>query len=96
MGVQITVRLSDEIAAYIDGLVERGTVKSRAAAVEQAMRRQRRRDRAEQDALIYAQHGEDPEVSAFADAAFAARFGDGVEVPAEDRGAFDRAYPPTT
>lgn len=54
MTVQMTVRLSDESAAYIDGLVEKGQVSSRAAALEKLVRRQRRLDAAERDAVIYA------------------------------------------
>lgn len=50
----MTVRLSDESAAYIDGLVERGQVSSRAAALDKLVRRQRRREAAERDAVVYA------------------------------------------
>ena len=55
MGVQMTVRLSDESAAYIDGLVKNGQSPSRAAALDKLVRRQRRREAAERDAMIYAE-----------------------------------------
>lgn len=55
MTVQMTVRLSDESAAYIDELVSRGQVASRAAALDKLVRRQRRREAAERDARIYAE-----------------------------------------
>ena len=55
MSVQMTVRLSDESAAYIDGLVSKGQVASRAAALDKLVRRQRRREAAERDAVIYAE-----------------------------------------
>lgn len=83
MTIQITIRISDESAAYIDGLVEAGKAKSRAAYVDKIVRRQKRRERAVHDALIYAQQGEDPELVAFSDAAYASRFG--ATVPTEDR-----------
>lgn len=50
----MTVRLSDESAAYIDALVETGQVSSRAAALDKLVARQRRREAADRDALIYA------------------------------------------
>lgn len=81
--MQITIRISDESAAYIDGLVEAGKAKSRAAYVDKIVRRQKRQERAVHDALIYAQQGEDPELVAFSDAAYASRFG--ATVPSADR-----------
>lgn len=93
MTVQMTIRLSDESAAYIDGLVESGQAKSRAAAVDKLVRRQQRRVRAEADAAIYRAEGEDPELVAFAEAAYASRFGEGAAMPPEERGDFDRMYP---
>lgn len=55
MTVQMTVRLSDESAAYIDGLVTDGRMPSRAAALDKLVRRQRRHEAAVQDAKIYAE-----------------------------------------
>ena len=69
MTVQMTVRLSDESARYIDELVATGRASSRAAALDKVVRRQKRREAAQRDALIYARGGEDPELAGFADAA---------------------------
>lgn len=71
MSVQMTVRLSDESATYIDHLVVSGRAASRAAALDKLVRRQQRREAAQRDALIYARGGEDPELAAFADGAIA-------------------------
>jgi Arc/MetJ-type ribon-helix-helix transcriptional regulator len=54
MTVQMTVRLSEESAAYLDELVSSGQVASRAAALDKLVRRQRRREAAEADAMVYA------------------------------------------
>ena len=50
MSKQITVRLSDEIVAYLDRLVGEGAAPSRAAVVASAMEREMRRRAAERDA----------------------------------------------
>lgn len=65
----MTVRLSDESAAFIDQQVEGGVVPSRAAALDKLVRREIRRARAAQDALIYAREGEDPELAGWSDGA---------------------------
>jgi Arc/MetJ-type ribon-helix-helix transcriptional regulator len=54
MTTQIAVRLPDEVVEFLDQLVARGDAKSRAAAVAQAVERDRRRRMAEHDAAIYA------------------------------------------
>jgi Arc/MetJ-type ribon-helix-helix transcriptional regulator len=73
MSTQMTVRLSDESAAFIDEQVQGGTVASRAAVLDKLVRREIRRVRAMQDALIYAREGEDPELSGFHEAAARSR-----------------------
>ena len=54
MTVQIAVRLPDELVAFIDQLVADGRTPSRAAAVTQALQRERRREIAARDAVILA------------------------------------------
>jgi Arc/MetJ-type ribon-helix-helix transcriptional regulator len=54
MATQIAVRLPDEMVEFLDQLVARGDAKSRAAAMAQAVERDRRRRMAEHDAAIYA------------------------------------------
>ncbi|MGL5930563.1 MAG: ribbon-helix-helix domain-containing protein [Dermatophilaceae bacterium] len=63
MTVQITVRLPDELVAFVDAEVGEGRVRSRADAVARALHREQRRRRAEADAAIYAE-GTDAEVDA--------------------------------
>ena len=69
MTVRFSVRLSDESAAYIEGLVAQGLASSRSAAIDRLVSRERRRQRALQDAAIYAQHREDPGLTDFHEAA---------------------------
>ena len=52
MTVQITIRLPDELVAFVDDEVARGAAKSRADAVARALVRERRRRRALQDVAI--------------------------------------------
>ncbi len=54
MSKQLTVRLPDDLVAFIDERVEHGTAKSRAAVVATAVERERRRYVAERDAEILA------------------------------------------
>lgn len=68
----MTVRLSDESAAFIDGLVARGTAPSRASALDRLVRREQRRLRAQQDALIYVREGENPDLDGWVAASAAA------------------------
>ena len=48
---QIAVRLPDELVAGVDQLVKEGRARSRAELVTRALRRELRRERAEQDLL---------------------------------------------
>ncbi len=70
MTTQITVRIDDDLVAYADAEVSAGRVRSRAALVERALRRERRRMLAERDAQIYARmRPEDDDLAAFTAAA---------------------------
>ena len=66
MSTQIAVRLPDDIVAFIDDLVRRGSAASRAAVVSRALERERRRQRAEQDAQILARAAADTDMDALA------------------------------
>jgi len=66
MTTQITVRLADESVAFVDQLVADGRAKSRADAVDRALRRERRWLSALRDAEIYARAEPDPELEAWA------------------------------
>ena len=57
MTMQITVRLPDELVAFVDAEVARGSVTSRAEAVAGALTRERRRRRALQDVAILQAEG---------------------------------------
>jgi len=70
MSRQVTVRLPEELVAFIDGRVERGEASSRAAVVAAAVERERRRQIAEWDAVILARTGDDDDFDDLA--AFAA------------------------
>jgi Arc/MetJ-type ribon-helix-helix transcriptional regulator len=67
MSKQIAVRLSDELVAFVDGEVDSGAGRSRAAVVTRALERERRRAVAAQDAEILAQAGSDPELAGLAE-----------------------------
>jgi len=54
MTIQIAVRLSDDIVAFVDEQVASGAAPSRAAVVARALEHERRREAAERDASIYA------------------------------------------
>jgi Arc/MetJ-type ribon-helix-helix transcriptional regulator len=62
MSTQIAVRLPDDIVRFVDQLVERGRGSSRAAIIARALDRERRHETAVQDAVIYAQAGEDTDM----------------------------------
>ncbi len=66
MSKQIAVRLPDELVAFVDGIVESGQERSRAAVVTRALERERRRRAAERDAEILAATGPDPELAGLA------------------------------
>lgn len=65
MSTQIAIRLPDEIVEFVDAQVSNGAAKSRADFIWHAIKREQRRLAAEQDALIYAREGEDPDLVAF-------------------------------
>jgi len=66
MSTQIAVRLPEEVVEFVDAQVSSGAAKSRADFIWHALKREQRRLVAEQDAAIYARHGEDPDLVAFA------------------------------
>lgn len=66
MSKQIAVRLPDELVAFIDGVVESGSERSRAAVVTRALERERRRLIAARDADVLAKAGPDHELDALA------------------------------
>ena len=57
MTTQIAVRLPDELVEFIDNLVSSGRATSRADAISQALRRERRHEIAARDATILATTG---------------------------------------
>ena len=56
---QVTVRLPEDLVAFIDRRVASGHATSRAAVVGAAVERERRREIAERDAMILAAAGSD-------------------------------------
>ena len=72
MSRQLTVRLPDDLVAFIDARIEHGQASSRAAGGAAAIDRARRREIAARDAAILAGAGGDGDEFA-ALAAFAAR-----------------------
>ncbi|MGH2718113.1 MAG: ribbon-helix-helix domain-containing protein [Actinomycetota bacterium] len=64
--VRITVRLPENLVAFVDGQVAGGG-HSRATVVAQALERERRRKGAERDAMIYASTEPNPELVALAE-----------------------------
>lgn len=71
MSVQMTIRVDDDLAAYIDEAARAGAG-SRADVINRAVRREIRRRGAEQDALIYAA-STDPDLESDAYAEWATR-----------------------
>lgn len=67
MSKQIAVRLSDELVDFVDGVVESGAGRSRAAVITRALERERRRAVAARDAEILARTGPDPELAGLAE-----------------------------
>lgn len=61
---QVTVRLSADVVAHIDELVESGATSSRAAYLDHAARRQRQIEIAERDAVILQGFAPDADESA--------------------------------
>jgi Arc/MetJ-type ribon-helix-helix transcriptional regulator len=76
MTKQIAVRLPDELVAFIDQRVQRGSASSRAAVVADALERERRREVAERDAAILAQVDRDEDMNALAAYAVKVRLDD--------------------
>lgn len=66
MSTQVTVRLDDDNVKFVDALVAAGRVRSRAEAVDRALRHERRREDALRDAAIYADTEPDPDMQALA------------------------------
>ncbi len=75
MSKQITVRLPDDVVAFVDGLVSDGDATSRATVVTQALERERRRVVAARDAAILAQTGDDADMQALAEHVAGVRLG---------------------
>jgi Arc/MetJ-type ribon-helix-helix transcriptional regulator len=67
MSKQIAVRLSDDLVAFVDSIVETGEQRSRAAVVSRALERERRRTIAARDAAILAASGPDADLASLAD-----------------------------
>jgi Arc/MetJ-type ribon-helix-helix transcriptional regulator len=67
MSRQIAVRLDEALVDFVDGVVESGTERSRAAVVTRALERERRRAIAARDAEILAGTGPDPELTGLAE-----------------------------
>jgi Arc/MetJ-type ribon-helix-helix transcriptional regulator len=67
MSKQIAVRLPEELVDFVDGIVDSGNQRSRAAVVSRALERERRRAVAERDARILAGVGPDPELVGLAE-----------------------------
>lgn len=64
MSTQVTVRLPDDLVAFMDREVAADTVRSRAELVTTALERERRRLAGLRDAEIYARTEPDPEMTA--------------------------------
>ncbi len=65
MSIQVTVRLPDDLVAFMDREVAADTVRSRAELVATALERERRRLAGVRDAEIYATTEPDPELEAW-------------------------------
>jgi Arc/MetJ-type ribon-helix-helix transcriptional regulator len=63
MTTQIAVRLPDELVKFVDGMVSRGVVSSRAAFITRLLERERRREQALEDLEIIKRAGPDPELN---------------------------------
>lgn len=66
MSTQIAVRLPDDLVAYVDELVRHGDAPSRAAVVARALRHERRKAAAAQDAAILARTEPDSDLDQLA------------------------------
>jgi Arc/MetJ-type ribon-helix-helix transcriptional regulator len=66
MSTQMTVRIPDDLATFVDAQVAAGAVASRADAIAVALRHEQRRLAAQRDAAIYAAAGSDTDMDALA------------------------------
>jgi Arc/MetJ-type ribon-helix-helix transcriptional regulator len=66
MSTQMTVRIPDDVADFVDAQVAAGAAGSRAEVIATALRREQRRLAAQRDAAIYAAAGSDEEMDALA------------------------------
>jgi Arc/MetJ-type ribon-helix-helix transcriptional regulator len=66
MSTQMTVRIPDELAGFVDGQVAAGAAASRAEVIATALRHEQRRLAAQRDAAIYAATGSDADMDALA------------------------------
>ena len=62
MSKQVTLRLSDDVVAFIDDQVSHGVARSRAAVVNRALHREQRYALAMRDAAILAERGPDADL----------------------------------
>lgn len=67
MTVQMTVRIPDDLAAFVDAQVTAGTAPSRAVAVAEALRHERRRQEQQREIAILIATEPDPESMAIAE-----------------------------
>jgi hypothetical protein len=67
MSKQITVRLPDDLVAFVDELVASGVARSRAAVVWKALERERRRTVVARDVEILTHSGPDPDLARLAE-----------------------------
>ena len=65
MSTSVPVRLNDDELSTLDELVRQGLAANRSDAIKRAIDRDRRRLAALRDAEIYAQQGEDGDLTAF-------------------------------
>ncbi len=73
MSKQIAVRLPDDLVEFVDGIVDSGVGRSRAAVVTRALERERRRAVAARDAQILARTGPDPKLAGLSEYAVGLR-----------------------
>ncbi len=71
MSTSVPVRLNDDELSTLDELVRQGLAANRSDAIKRAIDRDRRRLAALRDAEIYAQQGEDGDLTEFTAAAAA-------------------------
>ena len=86
MTTQIAIRLPDELVRFIDQLVADGRATSRAAAVSQALQRERRREVTARDAAILATGGQQDDLDGLAEHV--------AGVPLDDLDGSDRSISP--